>query len=140
MSALVEGIRQSKAPTFLVDGEELRLVVMSTHHLDHFLRPRLGVDDDRIGPLDADARIGVIFPMPVLGPENAVHHARLETPRRRKVMRCLEWLRKSSGAHAPDHLTAPPRGDDAVRGDGGNSGPATPGNPENFSELVAQDS
>src|SRR3954470_22943158 len=102
MSALVEGIRQSKALTFLVDGEELRLVVMSTHHLDHFLRPRLGVDDDRIGPPNANARIGVIFPMPVLGLENAVYHARRETPRRREVMRCLERLRKSSGAHNPE--------------------------------------
>src|SRR5436190_885247 len=76
VSALVEGIRQSKALTFLVDSKELLLVVMSTHHLDHFLRPRLGVDDNRIGPPNADARFGVILPMPVLGPENAVHHAR----------------------------------------------------------------
>src|SRR3954465_85609 len=100
---------------------------MSTNHLDHFLRFCLGVDDKRIGPLYADARIGVIFSIPVLSLENAVKYAGFETPSRREVMRCLEWLSKSSGAQNPEHLTAPPSGDDAVRGDSGNSSPATPG-------------
>ena len=97
MSALVEGIPQSEALTFLVDGKELRLVVMGTHHLDHFLLSVSGWMTIASGRRTPMREIGVIFPMPVLGPENAVYHAPDSTPRRREVMRRLERLNKSSG-------------------------------------------